>query len=783
VKRPYKLDYRSLKKYYNTRMFNFKTTDELEKKYEIIGQERAGKAMEFGLNVRNPKYNIFVCGVKGTGKTNYSIYKVKEKAKKDKKPDDWCYVYNFKKPEEPKSINLPAGMGNELIKDIEELISQLISTVSKAYISEEYEKSRNEILKYFKEEQSRLIDFLENYSKEMGFEISNTSGGLIFVPIKDGDKLKDDTFEQLSIEEKEWYENNAEKIHSKAVVVLKKLKLLEKEAKQKVLEFQKITGQYIVKPMFEALYKKYRQFNRVIEYLHEIELDIVDNIMGFQALVDEENITKADLKNIVPKYFPNLIVDNENLEGAPVIVECNPTYNNLLGLVEYENENGTLKTDFSMIKAGALHRANGGYLIIQGESLLRNEYSWRTLKRVLNTGEIKIENLRQQLGITDIATLDPEPIPIVLKVIIIGSPFIYNLLSTYDDEFEKMFKIKVDFDTVMDNNYKNQMAIAQFISHFCKQEGLKPFDKQGVLRVFEYSNRIAGSQKKLSTRFNKISEVLIEADAWAEVDNSEIVTYNHVEQAISEKRFRHNKIEDIIDEMFKNGKMIIEISGKKVGKINGLSIVNVGDYSFGKPNVITASTYPGNKGVINIEREVDMSGNIHDKGVMILEGYLNETFCKEEPLNITSKICFEQLYSEVDGDSASSTELYAVLSSIGEIPLRQDIAVTGSINQKGEIQPVGGITEKIEGFYNICKHLGFTKSQGVIIPIQNVDDLTLSDEVIESVKKGTFFIFPISNIKEGLEILAEMDFKNICEIINEKLEEFRIQSKENGVTG
>lgn len=775
----YRLSHKQLKNYYNTRHFKFNTTAELEPIDEIIGQDRAVKAMEFGLNVKNSKYNIFVSGSKGTGKTSYCTSKIKEKAKSEKKADDWCYVYNFNDPYKPSVINLPAGMGKQFKEDIESLVHDLLTEAPKTLISEEYEKRKNDIIKEFQDGKKELLDILSKYSQEHKFITSNTSTGLIFIPVKDGEKLSDEEYESLDENEKKEYEQNAENLQVKALEILKKIKILEREAKKKIDDFQKMAVHFVIKPIFELLYERYKEYKKAMTFIKNIEEDIVENISDLEVLAEEEIPLNIDIKEIAPKYYVNLFIDNEKTEGAPVVIETNPTYNNLFGLVEYQSEKGSLKTDFTMIKPGAIHRANGGYIIIQAEELLRDIYSWMTLKRILKTGELKIESLRQQLGISNLVNLNPEPIPINIKVILIGNPHIYNLLYSYDEDFHKYFKIKVDFDSVMENNHNNIIKMAYFIASFCEKEGLKHFHRDAVGKVVEYSNKLAGSQNKLSTKFNKIVEILIEADAWANFENSDIVKSKHIERAITEKKYRSNRIEDKIDELYRNGKIVIDVKGYKIGRINGLSVIDMGDYAFGKPTVITVSSYAGSKGIINIEREVEMSGSIHDKGVMILEGYLNEQFCKKEPMNVTSKICFEQSYNGIDGDSASSTELYAILSSIGNIPLKQNIAVTGSVNQKGEIQPVGGITEKVEGFYNTCKYLGLTGDQGVIIPIQNIDDLVLCDEVVESVKDGNFHIYAVSNIEEGMEILTDKSFKNIKEIIEKKLREYNEIIREN----
>ncbi|SHJ84633.1 Lon protease family protein [Paramaledivibacter caminithermalis] len=774
-----RLSYYELKKIYHSSHFKFTTTDSLKAFDGIVGQERAVKALEFGLDVKNSKYNIYISGIKGTGKTTYCISKVKEKAKKEEKKYDWCYVNNFKESDRPKRIKLPAGMGKMFREDMEYFVRDLIAEVTKTFISEDYQKRKNDILKKYQVEKKQLLDFLIQYSKELGFEISNVSTGLIFEPIKDGKKISDEEFDNLNSEEKKDYEKKAEDIQLKALEIMRKVKLLEKEAKKKLYDFQKMTAHFILKPSIEAFIDKYKDFDSVVQYIKEVEEDVIENVSDFQLIAEADIENNNDIKDFAPRYYVNIIVDNSETQGAPVVIETNPTFSNLVGVIEYESENSSLKTDFTLIKAGDIHKANGGYLIIDALELLRNPHSWLALKRALYTREIKIESLRHQLGITDITTLKPEPIPINIKVILIGNPHVYNLLYQYDEDFHKLFKIKVDFDCTMENRIENQYKMACFIKSFSEKENLRHLTKEAVFKVLEYSNKIAGSQNKLSTRFSKITEILIEADTWAGYDKNKYITDRHVKRAIKEKRKRRNKVEDRIDDLYRDGKIIIDVKGTKIGKINGLSVLNTGDYIFGRPMVITVSSYAGTKGIINIEREVELSGNIHDKGVMILEGYINEKFCKNKPLSITSKICFEQSYNGVDGDSASSTELYGILSSIGDIPIRQDIAVTGSVNQKGEIQPVGGITEKVEGFYNICKCLGMTGSQGVIIPYQNKEDLVLEDEIIEAVRNRQFHIYAISTIEEGMEILTGKNFETISNMIEKKLESYsQISSKD-----
>ncbi|MCT4607416.1 MAG: AAA family ATPase [Marinisporobacter sp.] len=772
------LSYKQLKKIYNPNHFHFQSTEELKPIDGIIGQDRASKAMEFGLRVKNSKYNIFVVGIKGTGKKSYTKKTVEKNAKTENIPDDWCYVHNFNDPSRPIALNIPPGMGKIFCEDMDELVNELLEEIPKAFSDESYEREKGEVIKKYQEKRNDLLDELTAYCSENGFSIKNTSKGFALAPLIDGKAIGDKEYEELEEEKRKEIEKKAEDVEIKALELLRKIKAIEYKAKKCIEEMDKEIAKKTVKPFIEMLLDKYKEHKKVMKYLKNVEEDIVEKIYDFDRPEDEqENVLE---ENFLKKYKVNLFVDNSGNVGAPVIVEYNPNYQSLTGKIEYENEQGSLKTDFTMIKPGDVHKANGGYLILQAKKILTNIKAWDTLKMIIETGKAKIEGLRTNLGIVDIASLKPESIPVNLKVILIGNPYIYNLLYHYDEDFEKLFKIKVDFDSVMDVALENEMKMTHFISFFCNKEKIKHLDVSGVIKLLEYSHRIAGNQKKLTTRFNKLVEILMEADVWADMDQSRLIQAKHIKRAYIEKNYRNNKIEEKIEEMYKNGKILFDLKGKKVGRIYGLAVMDLGDYAFGKPSAITATTFVGNKGIINIEREADMSGSIHDKGVMILEGYLNEKFAQENALNLTGKICFEQNYSGIDGDSASSTELYALLSSLSEIPINQYIAVTGSVNQKGEIQPVGGVTEKIEGFFSLCKYYGLTGEEGVMIPHQNIEDLVLHDEVIDAVKNGLFHIYPVATIEEGMEILTNIPFKKICDKIKNKLTQYTNAEKKEG---
>ncbi len=774
------LSYTQLNKAYNSKLYRFKTTKDLTEVQGIIGQDRAVKSMEFGLRVKNNRYNIFIVGINGTGKSSYAQRVVEEQAKKESIPVDWCYVYNFDEPGRPIAVSVPSGMGKVLLQDMDDLVQDLLVEIPKAFNGEDYDKRKSEITKEYQEEKNLLIEELSEYSEENGFLMKSTSTGFAFAPLIDGEVINDSQYEELEEKQRIDIEKRAEEIQNKASELLRRLKIIERKAKEKIIELGNMIGIFVVKPLIDELLEKYIEYEKVTGYLKKVQDDVIDNIYDFD--VDEAEdvlVVKKTEEKFTKKYKVNLFVDNSSATGAPVISEFNPNYSNLVGKIEYENEQGNLKTDFTMIKPGAIQKANGGYLILQAREVLQNLQAWETLKRALSTEEVGVESLRGQLGIVDIASLRPEPIPVKLKVILIGNPMLHQLLYNYDEDFEELFKIKVDFDSVMERSNENEKKIIQFIGSYCEREELRPLDPTGVAKILEYNHRFSGTQNKYSTRFNKMIEILVEADAWAAVDNAELITEKHIKEAFWEKVYRNNKIEEKIDETYKDGKIILDVKSRKVGRINGLSVIDVGDHVFGKPTLITVTTSSGNNGIINIEREVELSGNIHDKGVMIIEGYINEVFAQNHPLTLNAKICFEQSYNGIDGDSASSTELYGLLSSLSEVSIKQSIAVTGSVNQKGEVQPVGGVTEKIEGFYSICKKLhGLDGRQGVIIPHQNVYDLVLCDEVITAVKEGRFHIYPVKSIEEGMEILTDKPISQIFKAVGEKLEYYMKCGKE-----
>ncbi|ARE89218.1 Lon protease 1 [Clostridium formicaceticum] len=738
----------------------FETTAELEALKGIIGQDRAVEALEFALKIKKKGYNVFIAGLSGTGRNSYA-HSITEKFAKDMEiPNDWIYVFNFKNPDIPKALSMETGLGLQFKKDIEGMIEILKKEIPIAFNGREYETKKNEILRTFQQKNQEIVGELNNTAQNSGFLFKESEQGLITVPLKDDRPMTQEEYNNLSVEEMEEIRHRSNQLSLETLEILNKLRGLEEQLRDAVKRLDKKIAYDIINYHINKLTQRYGHRRELREFMNEVEEDILENIEAFKKEKEQkepEELLMMPLQfneNFFNRYKVNLLINNAALRHAPIINETNPTFSNLLGTIEYKNEMGILKTDFMEIKPGSLHRANGGFLIIQAKEILSQPHAWETLKRTLKTGEINIESLNKQMGYVVTSSLKPQPIPIDVKVIIIGDASIYHLLFSMDEDFKKLFKIMADFDVEMEKNQENVMKMAKFIAAHCREVGLKDFDKTAVARIIEYSSRLADHQNKLSSRFNQIVEVLYEADTWAQLEGVDQVTKQHVEKAIQKKIHRNSKYEEKLNEMFEEGTLLIDVVGEKIGQINGLAVMGTGEHSFGKPSRITVSTYQGKAGIINIEREVKKSGSLHDKGVLILSGYLGCKYAQEKPMSLSVSVSFEQNYSMIDGDSASSTELYAILSSIAQVPIKQNIAVTGSVNQKGEIQPIGGVNEKIEGFFDICKRKGLTGEQGVMIPKQNIKNLMLKEEVIKAVKESKFHIYAIGHVEEGIEILT-----------------------------
>lgn len=741
--------------------FYFDSTADLEPLRGIIGQERAVDALDFGFRVNRKGYNIYIAGIGGTGRNSYAHSIADKMARTMKIPSDWVYVYNFKKPNKPKAISFDAGDAVYFKRDIENAMKQLKKELPLVFVSTEYEIKKNKIFKKFQHENKEIINNLNSIAKKFGFIFKDSEQGLVTIPLVDNRPLTQEEYEKLTEEQLSKLKELSEKLDFETLGAFNELREVEEKFNEYIRNLDAEIGRVSVNSALKNLIEKYRANSAVAEYIKDFEEDIVDNIDNFKKN-KKKNVAQTLIPQAKPsesffnRYNINLFIDNSDIKYAPIVNETNPTFYNILGAIEYKSEMGMLKTDFMQIKVGALHLANGGFLIINVKEILAQPFAWETLKRALKTEAINIENINTLTGNVVSSSLKPESIPLKLKVILVGDMNVFHALYNFDDDFNKLFKIMADFDVEMDRTEDSVYKMAQFIATHCEREELRHFSKTGVARLLEYSSRLADHQNKLSTRFNKIVEVLYEADAWAEIENKFIITEEEVEKAIQQKECRYNKYEEKLNEMIEDGTLLIDFEGKKTGQINGLAVMGTGEYSFGKPSRITVSTYRGKPGIISIEREIKKSGSIHAKGIMILSGYLGAKYAQEEPMSLAVSISFEQNYSTIDGDSASSTELFAILSSISGIAIKQYIAVTGSVNQKGEIQPIGGVNEKIEGFYDICYTKGLTGSQGVIIPKQNLKNLMLKKEVIKAVEENKFHIYAIEHVDEGIEILTDM---------------------------
>ena len=787
--KPKQLTFKDLDYRCSEAIFPFKTTEELGTFEGIIGQERASKAMKFGLKMKMRGYNIYMAGPTGTGKTSFAKQIVNEMASTMSVPDDWCYIYNFSKPNQPMAINLPAGMGKEFQTDMEAFVKVIKQEIVNAFDNDQYEKEKAEIMEEYETKKDALLDKLSEDAEAHGFKVNTGSAGIYFLPIVEGKTISEEEFETLDENIKEEINEKTNILQQDTIEIIRKLKNNEKETKQKVSQWENKIALLALGVQMNDLKEKYKKFTVIVEYLDSVQQDILDNLDDFR----EEEASEEQPQFIIPfmqkeetplyKYKVNVLVDNSTLQGAPVIFDFNPTYPNLIGKIEYENEFGSVSTDYTKIKPGLFHLANGGYLILQAKDVLSNPQSYEAINRVLKTKKINIENMKDQAGVVAVPALKPQPIPVDIKVILVGNTSIYQLLYEYEEDFRKLFKVKVDFDEEMERSEENILKLASFISGFCRKEQTLHFDKSGVAKVVEYASWLVEDQNKLSTRFNDIVEILCEACMWAEDDGAKAVKAKHVKQAINEKAARCDRVDKKMLEMLEDGTIMVDTDGEQVGQINGLTVMDMGDYSFGKPSRITASTYIGESGIVNVEREVDLSGTSHSKGVLILSGYIGQKYAQDFPLSLTASLCFEQMYGGVDGDSASSAELYAILSSLAEVPIKQYIAVTGSVNQKGEIQPVGGVSYKIEGFFELCKLRGLDGRHGVIIPHQNVKNLVLNEEVVEAVRKKLFHIYPVLTIDQGIQLLTGLDSgsKNtdgsykrdtINYLVNKKLEKY-----------
>jgi len=739
-----------------TLLMSCETTEGIPPLEGIIGQERAVRALKFGLEIKESGFNIYVAGPSGTGRTTAVKDFLEEIAEAKPVPSDWCYVNNFRSPYQPKAIRLPPGKGGEFQQDMASLLSEARRALPKAFESEDYATKKEAAIRTIEDERKKLFSELNKRAQEKGFVLQSTPIGLLTIPVVDERPLSDQDFMALSPQLRDEIQRRREELSAELRSAMRKLRGLEGKANEELKKVNREVALYAIGHLVADLTEKYEEFPRVVAYIKEVQDSILDKFPDFIGKPKAPTSLPFPWMKELPfrKYEVNVIVDNSELQGAPVVVELNPTYQNLFGRIEKEAQFGVLSTDFTMIRGGSLHHANGGYLVLPVEELFRNVFSWDGLKRALKSGFVAIEEAGERLGFITTKGLRPAPVPLSTKVVLIGNPSLYRMLYMMDMDFKELFKVKADFDNTMERTEENMRKYAAFICTFCRKEKLKHLDTSAVAKVIEYGSRLAGDQSKLSTKFADIADIIREANFYAAQENSKHANADHIMKSIEEKVYRSNLIQEKIKEMIQRDVLLIDTEGGAIGQVNGLSVMSLGDFAFGRPSRVTASIGMGREGVIDIEREAKLGGRIHTKGVMILSGYLASKYARDKPLSLSARLVFEQSYSGVEGDSASSTELYAILSGLSGLSIKQGIAVTGSVNQKGEVQAIGGVNEKIEGFFEVCKAKGLTGQQGVVIPESNVQNLMLKEEVLDAVRDGKFHIYPVKTIDEGIEILT-----------------------------
>ena len=740
-------------------VFSFKTTAEIPPLKGIVEQDRATRAIRFGLDIDSPGYNIYVSGLTGTGKTTVIKTFLEEIAAKMPSPDDWCYVHSFRDANCPVILNLPAGRAKVLKSEMADLISHLRAEIPKAFESKEYEESVNNLLRQNQAVQQLLFGQLSARAQEEGFQIDVSKMGVSLLPIIDGRPVPAEDYEKLDQQTKLQIEQRRSGLDHDVQSFLRQVRDLNKENRDKINEIHRKLGIYVVGGRIDWIKEQHAKFPKVIEYLDDVKEYILSHLQDFTDDSSKEESASSQIHLEPPadpflKYSVNIVVDNTELKGAPVIIETNPTYYNLFGRVERRAQFGTLSADFTLIRAGSFAKANGGFLVINAHDVLLNPGVWETLKRTVKNKEVRIEDLAEQHSMVPVAGMRPNPMPVEVKVIMIGHQLIYHELYGVDEDFRKIFKVKADFESEMTRNSQALEDYASFISSRCHDEGLVHFDPSAVAQVVEYGAWLVDHQQKLSARFSDIADIVREASYWARKAGHDTVSAGHVKRALDEKYYRSNLLEERIRDLITEGTLLVDVKGEAVGQVNGLAVIDLGDIRFGRPSRITAKTYMGRNGVIDIERESKMSGKIYDKGVLILGSYLGAKYAQERPLTLSASLCFEQSYEGIDGDSASSTELYALLSSLANVPIKQGIAVTGSVDQNGQVQAIGGVNQKIEGFFELCKAQGLTGNQGVMIPVQNVRNLMLRKELVEAVSAGLFRIYAVSTVDQGIEILT-----------------------------
>ncbi len=744
------------------------TSEELGPIEGIIGQERALKALKFAVEMKGKGFNVYAAGIPSTGKRPATRDYLRGIAKTKLTPTDWVYVNNFENSYEPKALQCPPGSAKTFQKDLKNFVDQAKRAVPAALQSEEFVSRTNMITKKSVEERNRILNELSEEAQRHSYAVRMTQLGITIVPMQEGKPLTQEEFDALPARVKKKFDGSRDTVRNALDKSGKEVNELEARTLEELRKLRDDSVHYAIGGLISKLVSSYQDQPEITRFFEKVRDDILENADLFTqpekppsppSSGNSEDPTPNLSEKALPslpfrRYQANVIVDNSGLKGAPVIIEDNPTVTNLLGRIENEARFGALTTDFTLIKGGSLHKANGGYLIIGIDELLKNQFSYDGLKRALQSGNITIEETGQRLGVASTKSLTPQPIPLNVKVVIAGDHQTYQALYTLDPDFSLLFKVKAHFDDSIDRNDESMKNYGRFVHSLCEREGLNHLEAAAIAKIVEYGSRLAEDQSKLSTKFPEIADLVREASFYASQDESKYIKDLHVMKALREKVYRANLIDQKVKEMIERGIILIDTAGAKVGQVNGLSVIMLGDFEFGQPSRITVSLGLGRRGIIDIERQAGMGGQTHTKGVLIISGYLENKYAHDKPLSLSCRLVFEQSYGGVDGDSASSTELYAILSALSELPIRQNLAVTGSVNQKGEIQAIGGVNEKIEGFYQICKAKGLKGDEGVMIPKSNVQHLMLNEEIVEAVKQGRFHIYPVGTIDEGIEVLT-----------------------------
>jgi lon-related putative ATP-dependent protease len=749
--------------------FSFTTTADLPDLTGVIGQARAVEAVRFGIGIRREGFNLFALGPEGTGKYTLVRHFLERQAATRPSPSDWCYVYNFVEAHKPNALRLPPGGGPQLRRDMERFVEELRTAIPATFESEHYRRRRQEIEEEFRERQEKAVADVQRQAQERGLALMRTPMGLAFAPMRGGQVISPEDFQKLPPDEQSRVQADVSTLQEALQKSLSQMPQWDRERRTRVKDLEQEVGRYAVDGFLEELRRQYLDLPEVLEYMAQVQRDVMQNLEEFRRppeALEAAPPTPPDGPPWRPpmpagvsffrRYQVNVIVDHTGATGAPVIYEDHPRVQNLVGRIEHMAQMGALVTDFNLIKAGALHRANGGYLILEARNLLLQPYAWEELKRALSSEEIRIEVLGQTLSLISTVSLEPESIPLDVKVVLLGERPLYYTLSQLDPDFAELFKVAADFEDQMDRTPENHLLYARMIATMVRQEGLRPFDREAVARVIEQSARLAGDAERLSTHVRSIADLLREADYWAGEAQHSVVTAADVQRAIEAQVYRSDRVRERIQEEIQRGTILIDTQGARVGQVNGLSVLTLGQFAFGRPSRITARVRLGRGEVIDIEREVALGGPIHSKGVLILSSYLGSRFAMDRPLSLSASLVFEQSYSGVEGDSASCAELYALLSALADLPIKQSLAVTGSVNQHGQVQAIGGVNEKIEGFFDICRAQGMTGEQGVLIPASNVKHLMLRPDVVEAVAAGRFHVYPVETIDQGIELLTEV---------------------------